>query len=464
MPRKPAQAQVVYVTAAPKKKVVRRKKPSTAMIKYISGNGDYVYGDKKNMGPFEKIGRSVGGVLGSAYLGKGGGKLGSKLGSYLHYIGKIFGSGDYVTSANNVKHNVLVNDNQIPQFASDKNVVRIRHREFLGDIISSSTANTFQIQSFSINPGLILSFPWLAEVCQSTFQQYRINGMVFEFRSMSADALNSTNTALGQIIMATDYDSKDLPFTSKAQMENTEFGVSVKPSSCAIHAIECARNLTSVSELYIRAGAVPAGADVRLYDMGTFYIATNGLQGTSVNCGELWVSYEIDLFKAIQQPPGYAQLTAHVNLAATDSTHPLKVDTSVNAIQPVFDTIGITLNSNQTSFSLPYNIPPKSYWEIYYSVRGVSTALVTSLQMIGSNGMTQSVKSILVNGTSNGYQSPGVGTSYTGTTIMTMNTFYYDGSGTLNAPPTISFTSTAIFPGAPVNGDLLVIMLPGNIL
>lgn len=55
---------------------------------------------------------------------------------------------------------------------------------------------------------------------------------------MSADALNSVNTALGQVIMATDYNAANPPFGQKSEMENYEFGQSCKPSESQIHPIE----------------------------------------------------------------------------------------------------------------------------------------------------------------------------------------------------------------------------------
>ncbi len=234
MPRT-AKTPVVVVAAPSKKRAVktvrRTKAASGAMVKAyvprtLSGHGDYTY-DKP--GPWGKAGRWIGSALGSQFAGAGGGKLGEKLGSYLHYIGKIFGSGDYVTSAQQVTGNTLVNSSQIPQFTHGKSSVRIQHREFLGDIKTSSTPGAFLIQDYPINPGMEVTFPWLSSVVGVNFQQYRIRGMVFEYRSMSADALNSTNTALGSVVMATDYDSTDLRFTSKSQMENTEFGVLVNP-------------------------------------------------------------------------------------------------------------------------------------------------------------------------------------------------------------------------------------------
>ncbi|AJK30619.1 putative capsid protein [Chimeric virus 14] len=364
--------KIVYVAAPPVAKRSYTRKSSTAGG--LRGHGDYTY-DKP--GPWGNFGRSVGkqagAMLGSNYgLGKAGGAIGSKLGGYLHYIGKIFGSGDYVTSSSQVRNNILVNQSQVPQFQDGKNTVRIAHREYLGDIITSSTPGAFSIESYPINPGVSGSFPWLANVVGASFQQYRINGMVFEFRSMSADALTSTNTALGTVAMATDYDSKDTAFTSKQQMENTEFGVSCKPSSCMIHGIECARSQTSVSELYVRAFAVPSGADPRLYDMGNFYIATQGMQGASVNVGELWVSYDITFFKAIEQVPGFIMPLANYTPVTASGTAPLGVTRGISQPRGV-DQIGLTFTENRIIF--PYNIPIGSTYQWTYTISTASSAL-----------------------------------------------------------------------------------------
>lgn len=448
----PAKAKAMIT----KKRVYKKRKLGAPQKKYLKGHGDYTYGDKKNMGPWERAGREVGGVLGGHFLGNS--KIGSKLGSYLHYIGKIFGSGDYVTSAQNVKHNTLVSDNQIPSFSHGDNSVRIRHREFLFDVFSSATANTFNIQQIPINPGISTSFPWLSDVCGATFQQYRINGMVFEFRSMSSDALNSTNTALGSVIMATDYDSKDAPFTSKQQMENTEFGVSCKPSSCMIHGIECARNQTSVSELYIRAYEVPYGADVRLYDMGNFYIATTGMQGTNVNLGELWISYDITLFKTIEQVPNYISPTAEYSLplAYVSSTSALGLSAlTTNPPVKIIDQIGLKFvrNAGTDLIQLPYNLQKGTVMEFYYGIFGASTASIPYPSVSLSNGLTP-VGSFIA-------------TPYTGTLTTQFKgisqVIKYDGSGTPLNPPTLGFTG-GLVPTSLTIGTVSVNLISGSFL
>lgn len=396
-----------------------------ASVGYISGYGDYTY-DKP--GPWGKAGRFIGNALGSQFAGSGGGKLGAKLGSYLHYIGKIFGSGDYVSPSHEIRSNTLVSSTQIPQFVNGKHTVRIQHREFLGDVSTSATAGAFQIQDFPINPGLSATFPWLSSVVGVTYQQYSIKGMVFEFRSMSSDALNSTNTALGSVVMATDYDSTDQRFVSKAQMENTEFGVSCKPSSCMIHAIECARKETSISEQYIRSGAPPPNADIRLYDLGRFSIATVGMQGSNVNVGELWVSYDIEFYKPIQQLPLSNGLLAAYQLFNVDNTHPLGTQAAINIV----DSVGLTFTS--TSIALPYNLQTGTMFNMTYSVVGNSTASVAAPAVTFTHGLAS---------VGNTLAFPASGTATTA--ILYYNTvFVYNGGGTAAAPPTIDFVAGVV--------------------
>ena len=233
----------------------------------------------------------------------------------------IRGCGDYRTS----RASVVTNAREIPRFANTKMSNMISHREYIGDVytspvnaISDGSANVstqFQIgnvivngkagvttplvlgnQGFAINPGLKSSFPWLASLADS-YECYKIHGMVYEFKSTSADALSSANTALGTVIMGTEYNAAATVFNSKQQMENYEFSQSCKPSESMMHAIECAPNLSPNDLLYVRDGPVPFGQDPRLFDFGLFQIATVGMQQQNVNIGELWVTYLIEMLK-----------------------------------------------------------------------------------------------------------------------------------------------------------------------
>lgn len=237
---------------------------------------------------------ALGGLAGTYFGGPALAGTGRAIGEMLgHGFKTITGYGDYTVRENSLAPGAPPS---VANGALPGGAVIISFKEFMGDIISSSSANTFKLQSFPLNPGLSDTFPWLSQIA-GNFQQYKFMGMAFEYRTMSADALNSTNTALGSLIMATNYDALSPVYNSKAEMENCAYAQSVKPSSSCLHLIECDSSTLPLSELYLRTGDVPNGADKRMYDIGNFQIATTGFQGTSVNCGELWVTYQVMLMK-----------------------------------------------------------------------------------------------------------------------------------------------------------------------
>jgi len=247
----------------------------------------------------------IGSTVGSFFGGGPGGSLGKMAGDWL---GKITGMGAYTVNSNS-----LMTDAGPPVFSSKAGSTRLRHREFISDI-SGSTA--FTVNSLILNPGATNTFPWLSQIAQN-FETYRLHGMVFEFKSTSADALNSTNTALGTFVMATSYDVLDAIFVNKQQMEAYEFSCSTRPSASAVHPIECDPAQNVLKELYIFPGiqgpttgaganivqSLPPSADPRFYNVGNFCYATVGMQATSV-IGELWVSYDVELFKPKLPLPG----------------------------------------------------------------------------------------------------------------------------------------------------------------
>lgn len=241
------------------------------------------------------LGKAIGSTIGAALGGAPGSVIGSALGGGAQsLISKITGSGDY-----KVNYNVLVNE-QVPQFVNDNKFreTRISHKEFIQDIVSSATPGAFNIDTFVVNPGVSETFPWLSSLAVN-YEEYALDGIVFEFKSTSSNALNSTNTALGTVVMATQYNSLNAPFVNKQQMENYEFAVSCNPSCNMIHPIECEQFQNPTHILYVREldNASIANSDKRLYDMGNFSIASVGLQGASVTIGELWVSYSLRLLK-----------------------------------------------------------------------------------------------------------------------------------------------------------------------
>jgi len=254
---------------------------------------------------------------------------------------KLSGSGAYTLGDSEIKHNTILrptHDDNIPHFGMIKGGVRIQHREYIKDIYSSNVAGEFKNEVFRVNPALKETFPWLSALA-TNFERYRFTGLVFEFKSGSSDALNSINTALGYVVCASQYNSLADSFVNKQQMENTQYCVSVKPSNSVIHPIECDPQLQTSPVLYTRlasTGDISKG-DLRLYDWCQEEIATVGMQGTNVNLGELWVSYDVILYLPVLSS-GLAldALSAHYGL-----TNIINNDASLT--QPVGDNIDPTV-------------------------------------------------------------------------------------------------------------------------
>lgn len=234
----------------------------------------------------------------------------------------------------------------------------------------------FESKVFQVNPGLDDTFPYLAAIARN-FQQYKFKGLIFEFKSTSATALNSTNTALGTVALAMQYQSDCPNFSNKNQLLNEMWSVDGKPSENVLLPVECDPSMTTIPLLYTRSGAQPTGSDLKMYDLGKVTIATVGSQAAAV-IGELWVSYEVEL----QKPQLYAGLaigseTAHYSLVPT-SAEPL------HSPAKYFDHIGLTLTT--TTIVFPSSAQGK--YLVTYHVRSTGAAVVQASPFISSTNCT----------------------------------------------------------------------------
>jgi len=223
-------------------------------------------------------------------------------------VSRILGFGDYKVSQNTLTSS--------PQFGKSSNEIRVRKREFVKNITGSTA---FTNEAFTVNPGNQGLFPWLTGIAQC-YQQYRVNGMVFYFNSTSATALNSTNTALGTVMMASNYDLIEPDYDGKQEMLASYFSNSCKPSEDMIHAIECDMKQRPVDVLYIDHNG-ESSSDPSLFNLCNFQLATEGMQASAV-IGELWVSYDITFYKP-RRPEPYSY--SYVDNAAWDINNPFGI-------------------------------------------------------------------------------------------------------------------------------------------
>jgi len=256
----------------------------------------------------------------------------------------------------------------VPTFANNDGRFLFTHKEYLGDITSTIAFTTTR---YSINPGINESFPWLSQIAMG-FEQYKVHGLVFYFRSMSGTNVLAAgaNSALGTVIMSTQYDPKDAPFASKFEMENYEFANSVVPYKDLLHPVECKRSLTMMNELLVRGQEQPVDSDISFYDFGVFNISTMGMQADGGSIGELWVTYDIEFLKPkISNHPSTAAKGDAWQITGAAAATPF--GTSRTQVE---SSLGGTLTS--TSYSLPVNAELGSQYVIHWHATGNSTANV----------------------------------------------------------------------------------------
>nr|WAE43113.1 MAG: capsid protein [Cressdnaviricota sp.] len=381
-------------------------------------------------------GNMMGGPLAGKVLGAGGSALGG-------IINKITGLGDYT-----IEHNSIagIGGDPVPAVINTHTGVRICHREYIQDVDSSIG---FTNIGYSINPGVINTFPWLSAIAQN-FQQYKFHGLVFTFVSTSADALNSTNTALGTVIMATNYNAFQNLFQSKSQMENNEFTTSGKPSVNIMHMIECDPKQTiQEGKFYIRTGALGANQDIKTYDQGLFQLATVGSQAIST-IGELHVSYDIEFFKPTDIGLlGNNLQYAHYYCSGVAITTAYFGSSRVARI----DNIGLNVIGNL--FIFPVTVQPSQVYKIDYMVTGsvVATPTVTPTLTLANCTLV----SAYLNGSASGF-------SDNGTSLYQTTSFIISISNTvgLNTPAQVTF-SVGTLPTGTVTAELYVSQIPSNI-
>jgi hypothetical protein len=266
---------------------------------------------------------SLGGTIGNAISPGGGGIVGSAAGEVL---GNLFGWGDYAGTAP-VGFNVNSNSAmgfvtplaaQIPMMHTEDGCCRIKKREYIADI---RMFEEFTIEVFALNPISERTFPWLSQVARN-FEQFKFLGLAFGFRSLTANALGSTgDPSMGSISILTQYDVYDLPVSNKVEANNALFATSCKPSENMLHPIECDPEQTPNNPLYTAVNENPFAPDndKRLDNLGYTTVAVQG--GPKIGpdlgylSGELWITYDVMLYKPmvnLQQP---ISEISHVTLA-----------------------------------------------------------------------------------------------------------------------------------------------------
>jgi len=322
-------------------------------------------------------------------------------------------------------------------------------------VFSSSSSNpagasAFQNTSYALNPGQSATFPWLSQ-CAADFEQYEIDGMIVVYRPTSGNATGA-NTALGEVAMATNYNAAAVAFPNMQSLLNSEFAVTGPPSQANMHLIECDKNQSPYTELYVRTGGPPSSEDLKTYDFGLLQVATSGCQTLGQQLGELWITYDIVFFKPLLGgiDSGLDIPTDKFQLTGVTGSTPL----GTSQLQTVArGQIGGSINgATGTVYTFPQSYSSGTYL-IVFACQGTAAALTAPTMTVNNSYALLQVWSTNVGSdlkTIAGAPTTGVSSG----TFVHCQIISFVTNPTL--PVTVTYGTAGTLPTAPTFGDLVI--------
>jgi hypothetical protein len=181
----------------------------------------------------------------------------------------------------------LVTKTRAPTIKTTNRGFVVIHREFIQDVTAADS--NFRNTTFSVNPGLATTFPWLSAIA-GRYESYLFRRLHFIYEPICP------TTTPGAVMMAVDYDASDTAPTSKVVL--MAYRGAVRSAPWNITRFDASRgDLRKFGvQRYVRTAAVPANTDVKTYDVGNLQLATQNTPATPTTLGELYVEYEVEFF------------------------------------------------------------------------------------------------------------------------------------------------------------------------
>jgi hypothetical protein len=180
--------------------------------------------------------------------------------------------------------------------------IRIQRLEYLG--VLNGYQGNFIVNQYNINPGISLTFPWLATLA-GRFEKYFIHSC----RIVCSPRVASTTP--GGTYIACDYDSADASPTAK----NTLFELGTYADAQCWQKMDVVLNRSrlnnSIPHHFIRTGPLASNLDIKTYDCGQFFVCTDATpasvnQATSGGTAsyslpsmisDMYIEYDIELIE-----------------------------------------------------------------------------------------------------------------------------------------------------------------------
>jgi len=196
-----------------------------------------------------------------------------------------------------------VNTSNKPRVRSSRGGIVVSHKEMVGSLVSSATTLTFQANSYTINPGKPVGFPWLSTLA-CNFDKYRMHSLTVHLVSSQP-----TSTA-GRIGVGVDYDSTDtLPG------DRVDFFNLTHHAECAAWDSVSLRVPLRPEEKFVNSHTT---SDSKLIDMGMIVVMSDQIVATSAVLADVIFEYHVELLEP-QQAPLFTQIFTSNNILLSDS-------------------------------------------------------------------------------------------------------------------------------------------------
>jgi hypothetical protein len=236
----------------------------------------------------------------------------------------------------------IANRSSAPKIVTSMKMTKIVHRELVSTINGNTT---FGVDSFSLNPGLSSSFPWLSSIAGS-YEQYRFNRLSFKYIT------RAPTSYIGSILMAPEYDALDSSPSTELLASQMNGAIENTPWQDQTLTFNVGDMFPMGPRKYIRTGTLPTSSDLKTYDAGQLFVCTVDCADTSA-IGKLWVEYEVELH--IPQNPNAASATnvGSLSLYGRGSAQSLTTNTAalVDWDSPTYDGLGLTDSSGTITLS-----------------------------------------------------------------------------------------------------------------
>ncbi len=251
---------------------------------------------------------------------------------------------------------------------------RIIHREYVGEIVAGTgTPTPFTVASYPLNPGQVATFQWLSRVAVN-YESYAFSALCFEYGTEAPSSLGGT------LVLSVDYDASDPAPVSKQQAMAYRSSVRSAPWKECEHS-SLPEDLKKSKTNFVRPGAQPPNTDIKTYDIGNLFVATQNATTSAATCGELWVSYDVTLMTPVYENGGglvpVGGFIGSVGGAGCTPANPFGTNA---AVDPTAYGLAVSLASRIT-FQWPGT---------YLAVFSVSGTTVTDIPIAGGPGVVAS--------------------------------------------------------------------------